>query len=52
MKWLHKLKISTKIYLLVGFLGIIAGLVGTAGITAMRTYDTHVEAMTAASTRA
>jgi methyl-accepting chemotaxis protein len=52
MKWLHKLKISTKIYLLVGFLGIVAGLVGAAGITAMRTYDTQVEAITAASTRA
>ena len=52
MKWLHKLRISTKIYLLVGFLGIVAGLVGSVGITAMHTYDTQVEAMTAASTRA
>jgi methyl-accepting chemotaxis protein len=52
MKWLHKLKISTKIYLLVGFLGIVAGLVGAVGITAMRTYNTQVEVMTAASTRA
>ena len=52
MKWLHKLRISTKIYLLVGFLGIVAGLVGSAGIIAMRTYDTQVDAITAASTRA
>jgi methyl-accepting chemotaxis protein len=52
MRWLHKLKISTKIYLLVGFLGVVAGLIGTAGIIVMRTYDSQVEAMTAASTRA
>ena len=52
MKWLHKLGISTKIYLLVGFLGIVAVLVGSAGIFAMRTYDARVEAITAASTRA
>ena len=52
MKWLHKLRISTKIYLLVGFLGIVAGLVGSAGIVAMRTYDSQVDAITAASTRA
>src|SRR4051812_16266695 len=52
MKWLHKLRISTKIYLLVGLLGVVAGLVGSAGIVAMRTYDIQVEAMTAASSRA
>jgi methyl-accepting chemotaxis protein len=52
MRWLHKLRISTKIYLLVGFLGVVAGLVGSVGIIAMRTYDSQVDAMTAASTRA
>jgi len=52
MQWLHKLRISTKIYLLVGLLGVVAGLLGSAGIVAMRTYDTQVEAMTAASSRA
>src|SRR3954451_17459939 len=52
MRWLHKLRISTKIYLLVGFLSVVAGLVGSVGIIAMRTYDSQVDAMTAASTRA
>jgi methyl-accepting chemotaxis protein len=52
MKWLHKLRISTKIYLLVAFLGTVAGLVGSVGIVAMRTYDSQVDAITAASTRA
>ncbi len=52
MKWLHKLRISTKIYLLVAFLGTVAGLVGSAGIVAMRTYDSQVNAITTASTRA
>src|SRR3954447_15943655 len=46
------MRISTKIYLLVGFLGIVAGLIGTASIIAMRTYDAQVTAITAASTRA
>jgi methyl-accepting chemotaxis protein len=52
MKWLHKPRISTKIYLLVGFLGVVAGLVGSTGIAAMRTFDSQVDAITAASTRA
>jgi methyl-accepting chemotaxis protein len=52
MKWLHKLRISTKIYLLVAFLGTVAGLVGSTGIAVMRTYDSRVDAITAASTRA
>ena len=39
-------------YLLVAFLGTVAGLVGSTGIAAMRTYDSRVDAITAASTRA
>ncbi|EWY36478.1 chemotaxis sensory transducer [Skermanella stibiiresistens SB22] len=52
MKRLHALKISTKIYALVGFLGLVAALIGTAGVMTMRTYDSEVETMTAASARA
>lgn len=52
MKRLQSLKISTKIYFLVGFLGLIAALIGTVGVVTLRTYDSQVDAITAASTRA
>ena len=52
MKRLQSLKISTKIYLLVGFLGLIAALIGTVGVVTLRTYDAQMDVITTASTRA
>ncbi|WP_158043465.1 methyl-accepting chemotaxis protein [Skermanella pratensis] len=52
MRRLQSLKISTKIYFLVGFLGLIAALIGAVGVVTLRTYEAQVDTITAASTRA
>ena len=46
------LKVGTKVYVVVGFLALIAAVIAAIGIDAMRTYNAKVEEITRASQRA
>src|SRR4051812_19656142 len=52
MKRVASLSIAAKIYAVVGFLSVVAGVIGWLGVDAMQRYDAQVREIRAASERA